>query len=181
MTLLPLEVEQVVQRCWRRAKRWQAPPEWGREEWYEELLAHARAAAWAAYVAYDPARGVPLEVFLFAQVMGALRSYWRREWQEALHRATPPPLSEDEEESENWESALLSIRQEEKEWQQMVIRLALSQLSKRERLVIELLFWDGNRHRPRIGYQSTDGQQNQKEGVGKTEGGAKGTTALTPS
>jgi RNA polymerase sigma factor (sigma-70 family) len=142
MTLLPLEVEQVVQRCWRRAKRWQAPPEWGREEWYEELLAHARAAAWAAYVAYDPARGVPLEVFLFAQVMGALRSYWRREWQEALHRATPPPLSEDEEESENWESALLSIRQEEKEWQQMVIRLALSQLSKRERLVIELLFWD---------------------------------------
>lgn len=62
-----------------------------------------------------------------------------------MERGSPqgyPPLPEDEEESENWRFALLSLQQERKEWQQMVIRLALSQLSERERLVVEQLFWD---------------------------------------
>ena len=55
----------------------------------------------------------------------------------------PPPQTECDEESENWEFALLSLQREGKEWQRIVIHLALSQLSERERFVIEQLFWDG--------------------------------------
>ncbi len=131
----------VAQWCWQRAKKWKAPPHWGWAQWQEELLAYTHAAALAAYAAYDPSQDVPLEAFLFVRVMGALRHYWRKEWQEARHRVSPLP--KDEEESDPWEFALLTLQQEEREWQHAFVRWAVSQLGARERWVIERLFWDG--------------------------------------
>lgn len=117
------------------------PPNWALRDWQEELLAQARAVAWEAYLAYNPASGVPLEAFVFIKVREALRTYWRKEWKEALHRATPP--TDGEEGGENWEFTLLSLQQEEKAWKRALIRWALSWLSAKERFVIERLFGDG--------------------------------------
>lgn len=57
-----------------------------------------------------------------------------------------PPQTEEDEEGENWEFALLSQKQEEV-LMHSLIRYALSQLSERERLVIERVFWDGRGER----------------------------------
>lgn len=54
-----------------------------------------------------------------------------------------PPQTECDEESENWEFALLLQEQDSKIQQRALLNLALSQLSEKERFVIKRLYWDG--------------------------------------
>ncbi|MDW8028187.1 MAG: sigma-70 family RNA polymerase sigma factor [Armatimonadota bacterium] len=132
----------IVSLAIQRTKHWLLPPNWEEHQWFEELDAVAWEAAWEAICTFEPNKNVPLQVFVFLQVKKALKDFYRREWAYACH-CVSPHQTEDEEGSENWEFALLSQEQEEKAFRETLLRWALSQLSQKERLVIERLYWDG--------------------------------------
>jgi len=142
MEQMLINLMEAVSLAIQRAKLWRLPPNWNERQWNDELRSIAWSSAWEAYHTFDPERNIPLQVFVFLRVKKALWDFYRREWEYACHHISPPQ-TEGDEESENWEFALLSLQREGKEWQRMVIHLALSQLSERERFVIEQLFWDG--------------------------------------
>lgn len=77
---LPPKVLKAVQTALQRARGWRRPPHWDCHQWQEELDAIAQASAFEACFRFDEQQGVPLEAFIFQQVLIALRDFHRREW-----------------------------------------------------------------------------------------------------
>ena len=69
----------------KRTRSWRVPPNWSRDDWWEELAAVGTAAAWQAVCEFDPERGVPLAGFGYCRMMTRCLSRYRKEWRYALH------------------------------------------------------------------------------------------------
>ena len=70
----------AVKNCLQRVRSWQVPPNWALSQWFEEIEAHALAAACDAEAAYDPARSVPFGAFIYSRVMARVLTHYRQEW-----------------------------------------------------------------------------------------------------
>ncbi len=147
MRELSPKVQKAVQSALRRARQWHRPPHWDGYEWHEELNAIAQATAFEACSLFDEQRGVPLEAFIFRQVLIALWDFHRHEWAYfAVHCGHLPMVADDGNAEEGDESAEVyeGVVTEglEREWKRHLICWALERLSERERQVIRGLYWD---------------------------------------
>ena len=148
MRELPPKVQKAVQSALRRARQWRRPPHWDGYEWQKELDAIAQAAAFEACCCFDERQGVPLEAFVFQQVLIALRNFHRHEWAYfAVHYGHLSRVFDKGEVEEGDESAEVcegvSIEGLEGEWRRYLIWWAMRQLSEQERQVLERLYGDG--------------------------------------
>ena len=75
----------AVQTGFKRIRSWRVPPNWSRDDWFEELAAVATAAAWQALCDFDPDRGVPLAGFGYCRIISRCLARYRKEWRYALH------------------------------------------------------------------------------------------------
>lgn len=80
MRELPPRLQAAIQAALHKARQWHRPPHWDHREWQEELDAIAQASAFEACSCFDGQRGVPLEAFVFRQVLTTLRGFHRHEW-----------------------------------------------------------------------------------------------------
>ena len=76
---LPLKAHQALQAALRKARKWRRPPHWDGYEWQKEHDAIAQASAFEASLRFDGRKDIPLEVFVFQQVLTALRDFPRKE------------------------------------------------------------------------------------------------------
>jgi RNA polymerase sigma factor (sigma-70 family) len=144
---LPPKVLKAVQTALQRARGWRRPPHWDCHQWQEELDAIAQASAFEACFRFDEQQGVPLEAFIFQQVLIALRDFHRREWAYFaiccghLQRAHDAGEREEVEESMKV-CGQVEMEQMEREWRRCFVLWSMRQLSERERQVIRRLYWD---------------------------------------
>jgi len=148
MEELSPKVQKAVQVALHQARQWRCPIHWDGKEWQKELDAIAQAAAFEACFYFDEQRGITLEIFVFWQVLTALRDFHRREWAYfAFHCGHLTKASDEGEVGEGNESAEVceEVATEglEQEWRRYLIFWALERLSERERQVLERLYWDG--------------------------------------
>jgi RNA polymerase sigma factor (sigma-70 family) len=148
MEELSPKVQKAVQVALHQARQWRCPIHWDGKEWQKELDAIAQAAAFEACFYFDEQRGITLEIFVFWQVLTALRDFHRREWAYfAFHCGHLTKVSDEGEAGEGDESAEVceEVATEglEREWRRYLIFWALERLSERERQVLERLYWDG--------------------------------------
>jgi RNA polymerase sigma factor (sigma-70 family) len=148
MEELSPKVQKAVQVALHQARQWRCPIHWDGKEWQKELDAIAQAAAFEACFYFDEQRGITLEIFVFWQVLTALRDFHRREWAYfAFHCGHLTKASDEGEVGEGNESAEVceEVATEglEREWRRYLIFWALERLSERERQVLERLYWDG--------------------------------------
>jgi RNA polymerase sigma factor (sigma-70 family) len=148
MEELSPKVQKAVQVALHQARQWRCPIHWDGKEWQKELDAIAQAAAFEACFYFDEQRGITLEIFVFWQVLTALRDFHRREWAYfAFHCGHLTKVSDEGEAGEGDESAEVckEVATEglEQEWRRCLIFWALERLSERERQVLERLYWDG--------------------------------------
>jgi DNA-directed RNA polymerase specialized sigma24 family protein len=118
----------------RRARSWRVPPNWSALDWHEELRAVALAAAWQAEQDHDPARGVPLDGFVYCRVKAQALARYRQEWRYALRVA---PV--DTEIIETLAGADLAAHPARAEFESL--DRALERLPERERWLLDQLFW----------------------------------------
>jgi RNA polymerase sigma factor (sigma-70 family) len=148
MEELSPKVQKAVQVALHQARQWRCPIHWDGKEWQKELDAIAQAAAFEACFYFDEQRGITLEIFVFWQVLTALRDFHRREWAYfAFHCGHLTKVSDEGEAGEGDESAEVceEVATEglEREWRRYLIFWALERLSERERQVMKRLYWDG--------------------------------------
>jgi RNA polymerase sigma factor (sigma-70 family) len=100
----------------------------------KQVRSLAASTAWEAASRYNPSRGVPLDTFLRASVMAAVRTQYRQEWIYALRFASQAyrPLPDKPK-----NSPLPSIEIHES------LREALAKLSPADRWVMSQFFWQG--------------------------------------
>jgi RNA polymerase sigma factor (sigma-70 family) len=149
MEELSPKVQKAVQVALHQARQWRCPIHWDGKEWQKELDAIAQAAAFEACFYFDEQRGITLEIFVFWQVLTALRDFRRREWAYfAFHCGHLTKASDEGELGEGDESAEVcegvAAKGLEQEWRRCLIFWALERLSERERQVINRLYWDGH-------------------------------------
>jgi RNA polymerase sigma factor (sigma-70 family) len=147
MEELSPKVQKAVQVALHQARQWRCPIHWDGKEWQKELDAIAQAAAFEACFYFDEQRGITLEIFVFWQVLTALRDFHRREWAYfAFHCGHLTKASDEGEVGEGNESAEVceEVATEglEREWRRYLIFWALERLSERERQVMKRLYWD---------------------------------------
>jgi RNA polymerase sigma factor (sigma-70 family) len=147
MEELSPKVQKAVQVALHQARQWRCPIHWDGKEWQKELDAIAQAAAFEACFYFDEQRGITLEIFVFWQVLTALRDFHRREWAYfAFHCGHLTKASDEGEVGEGNESAEVceEVATEglEREWRRCLICWALERLSERERQVMKRLYWD---------------------------------------
>jgi RNA polymerase sigma factor (sigma-70 family) len=147
MEELSPKVQKAVQVALHQARQWRCPIHWDGNEWQKELDAIAQAAAFEACFYFDEQRGITLEIFVFWQVLTALRDFHRREWAYfAFHCGHLTKASDEGEVGEGDESAEVceEVATEglEQEWRRYLIFWSLERLSERERQVMKRLYWD---------------------------------------
>jgi len=148
MEELSPKVQKAVQAALHQARQWRCPFHWDGKEWQKELDAIAQAAAFEVCFYFDEQRGITLEIFVFWQVLTALRDFHRREWAYfAFQCGHLTRVSDEGKAGEGDESAEVceEVATEglEREWRRCLICWALERLSERERQVINRLYWDG--------------------------------------
>jgi DNA-directed RNA polymerase specialized sigma24 family protein len=75
----PTDWPSLWARCWSRIRSWQVPPRWSHHEWLEEARAQGALAACEAIRAFEPARLVPLDAFLYRRVVESVWTRYRQE------------------------------------------------------------------------------------------------------
>ncbi len=80
MKELPPKASKALQAALQKARQWRRSPHWDRREWHKELNTIAQAITFEVFCSFDERRGVPLETFLFRQVLTALREFHWQEW-----------------------------------------------------------------------------------------------------
>jgi DNA-directed RNA polymerase specialized sigma24 family protein len=124
----------LLAACVRRMGRWRVPPNWSRNDWLQQVRSLAESTAWEATSRYDPARGVPLNAFLYVSMLAAVRTVYRQEWAYAERfesQGDQPP------DGEPRGSGCISVEIHES------LREALANLSNEDHWVISQLFWNG--------------------------------------
>jgi RNA polymerase sigma-70 factor (ECF subfamily) len=122
-----------LERSLRRVRAWLVPANWSSGDWFEEIGAHGRAAAWEAACDYDPAYGVPLNAFVRQRVLTRALTRYRQEWTHArrcLSGAAEAEAARQPEEFPALGSVMVSLR-----W-------ALDDLPAPDRWLIRQLFWE---------------------------------------
>lgn len=72
--------EGAVQKSLKRIYRWRVPPNWGEQDWRDEIHSVAVLAACEAARDFDPARGTPSDTFVGSRVLSRALTHYRREW-----------------------------------------------------------------------------------------------------
>lgn len=140
----PVGWEKWVDKCLREASRWGKPPNWGNEDWQEEMKSVALLALWLAVLSYDHNRSADMEQFVTSRVKSALLQRAREEWRFAKKCCPPEQPSDDAE-----EDAPASIEEISEKvdpavfWWHIETRDILSRLPPEEHYLIERLFIDG--------------------------------------
>ena len=135
----------VLEHCFSRICSWRVPPNWSTREWCEEIKACAVAAACRAVSEYDPARGVPIDAFIYQRVMARVLTRHRQEWGYALR-----VVCENREEMGDNPDGLSSIerlndsaRSNDQNAAYEDLREAIESLSESNRWLVTQLFWNG--------------------------------------
>ena len=149
MGKLPQKAQQALQAALRKARKWRRPPHWDGYEWQKELDAIAQASAFEASLRFDGRKDVPLEVFVFQQVLTALRNFHRKEWIYFRfhygHLSLTFEGGEGEGEKEGcFEGAVrMEGEGEKQEWRRFWVRWGMEKLGERERWVLLKFYWEG--------------------------------------
>ena len=140
---LPANAELQLSAVWaavldhplRRILAWRIPPHWTVRDWSEEMRAHGAAAAWQAVCEYDPARGVPWEVFVRQRVLTSALTRFRDEWRYVVRcvRDLVGDGCGEHAEEDQTDSIL----------RRHGLYRALARLSSPDRALVEQLFWKG--------------------------------------
>jgi RNA polymerase sigma factor (sigma-70 family) len=125
----------LLRSCNRRVRRWRVPPNWSRQDWFEEAEALALAALCQAIQEFDPSRGVPQEAFFLQRVIARVYSRYRREWAFARRHGLPGVEFDraGDSASQQFGSKLRSDRLHE----------ALALLSVEDRQLLIRIYWEG--------------------------------------
>jgi RNA polymerase sigma factor (sigma-70 family) len=124
----------MTHRSMRQIDTWRVPPNWSPRDWFEEMKAEVIAAAWEAERDFDPTRGVPLGAFVNQRVWAqALRRY-RREWAFARRSGIYREGADCKVATANGSSSVEVTES---------LQSCLRRLPKPQRLLIEVLYWEG--------------------------------------
>ena len=124
----------AVRRALCRARSWQTPPNWSSRDWLNEVRAITVAAGSLAELEYEPARGVPLEAFVYCRALASAWTRYRQEWAYYVRFAATP--------DNGWtEYATVLGAESGPEAIEPLVARALMQLSHTDRCLIQQLFW----------------------------------------
>jgi RNA polymerase sigma factor (sigma-70 family) len=133
----------VVQSGFKRIRSWRVPPNWARDDWFEELVAVGTAAAWQAVCEFDSERGVPLAGFSYCRIMSRCLARYRKEWRYALHLVAS---DFDEKKTSTFKHADLAassaVKADGTHPSNDRLRGAVDALPTEQRWLIEQLFWE---------------------------------------
>ena len=85
----------TMTRCLQRASSWCVPPNWGVEEWREELRAVQELAMIEALGDHGQYPDVAWLAFLYQRVMARSLAFYRKEWSFAVHCTSGPAIAVD--------------------------------------------------------------------------------------
>jgi DNA-directed RNA polymerase specialized sigma24 family protein len=134
-------IEAILPGCLRKIRRWRVPPRWSVPDWSAEIAAELTFAALQAARDFDPARGVPREVFLRQRVMHRAYSHYRREWTYAMRHVARAELG-CEGQSDVGDRPSARTRTEFFREVEMLLE-ALRRLSHSDFWLIDELYWGG--------------------------------------
>lgn len=137
------ELDTIVTLCLKRLRRWRVPPNRRYVDWFEEMAAQARAAAWEATCRYDASVGIPWQAFVHSRVIAHVFTRYRQEWTYARHCSPFAPETEDARDGLEWSARadLYRLRDDEQhEYEDL--RDAIAHMNKQDQWLIEQLFWE---------------------------------------
>jgi RNA polymerase sigma factor (sigma-70 family) len=77
---LPLGYRAEFETCLGRICSWHVPPNWGAEDWFQEICAVAASAAFEAESRFDPTYDVALDAYVHSRVFSRALARYRQEW-----------------------------------------------------------------------------------------------------
>ncbi len=128
-----------MQCGFKRIRSWQVPPNWSRDDWFEEINAVGTAAVWQAVCEFNPQRGIPLAGFGYCWMMSRCLARYRKEWRYALHIVSSDSC---EKETTTFKGPSPSIAKVNGiHYSSYDLPGAVGALPAEERQLIEQLFW----------------------------------------
>jgi DNA-directed RNA polymerase specialized sigma24 family protein len=133
----------AVQSGLKRTRSWRVPPNWSRDDWFEELAAVGTAAVWQAVCEFDPARGIPLAGFGYGRIITRCLTRYRKEWRYALHLVGSDSCEKETTTFKRSElNASFSAKLNETHPSNDDLRGVIGALPAEQRSLIEQLFWE---------------------------------------